>query len=371
MIVPKAKVRIVHETNPQKYFPALLDLARTGQIELTGLHRYSVVKEWLRAGLKDRTPFLTRSRNAVGDAAFRLRIPRISGETILLGFAPWDWRLAIYGRLARRNRVLLHTSWPDWSTDAVPRSSGPFVAARRRLWLRFLQHPNVEVVCILPQIQAELSERFSVASTVVPHAVPAVFFEQPRDRPGGPLRLIYVGELSEKKGVPTLLELMERLSGEEVSLTLVGEGPLRPACERAAALNPAIVFHGPERDREVLAALVGEHHVLTLLSRREGAWEELFGIVIVEAIAAGTVVVATDHIGPRTLLGATTPELVLPEDSLEAAESVVLTMVADRGAVAKAALRQRVIADPFRVTAVSSTWDSLLTGGSHEGRSDA
>lgn len=353
-------MRIVHETNPQKYFPAILDLAKNGHIELTGLHRYSVVKEWLRAGLKDRTPFLTRTRNAVGDAAFRLKIPRISGETILLGFAPWDWRLAIYGRLARKNRVLLHTSWPDWSRDAVPRSTGPFVAARRRLWLRFLQHPNVEVVCILPQIQAELSERFSVASTVVPHAVPAVFFEQPRDRPGGPLRLIYVGELSEKKGIPTLLALMERLSGEEVSLTLVGDGPLRPACERAAALNASIEFHGPERDREVLAALVGEHHVLTLLSRREGSWEELFGIVIVEAIAAGTVVVATDHVGPRTLLGGTTPELVLPEDSLAAVESALRAMMADRGTVTELADRQYPTALPFLLSSVAGSWLELL-----------
>ncbi|WP_344342136.1 glycosyltransferase, partial [Streptomyces rhizosphaericus] len=53
------RVRIVHETNPTKYFPALLDLAEQGRIDIVGLHRYSVVKEWLRAGLKDRTPWWT------------------------------------------------------------------------------------------------------------------------------------------------------------------------------------------------------------------------------------------------------------------------------------------------------------------------
>ncbi|GAA0989902.1 GDP-mannose:glycolipid 4-beta-D-mannosyltransferase [Nocardioides aquaticus] len=358
------RVRIVHETNPTKYFPALLDLAEQGRIDIVGLHRYSVVKEWLRAGLKDRTPWWTRTRHALGDAWFRLQVPFVSGETIVLGFAPWDWRLLVYRQLARRNRIILHTSWPDWADHHVPRSGGPLLGLRKRAWVGFLADSAVTVVCVMPQIRDELAERFGAAATVIPHAVPDVFFDQDPTRDDvGPLRLLYVGELSDKKGIPQLLALARDVAAEGVTLTLVGDGPLRGACEKASQEVPSIVVHGPERDRKRLAGMFGEHHVLMLLSQREGSWQELFGIVVVEAVAAGAVVVATDHIGPSALLGGWTPETLVDERSVRCAARLVRTLANDRALVARLAARQRPAADPFRMSAITHAWLRALNAG--------
>lgn len=355
------RVRIVHETNPIKYFPALLDLADQGRIDIVGLHRYSVVKEWLRAGLKDRTPWRARTRHAVGDAHFRLKVPFLSEETIVLGFAPWDWRLLVYRQLARRNQIILHTSWPDWADHKVPRSGGPLLGLRKRAWVRFLADPAVTVVCVMPQIRDELAERFGATATVIPHAVQDAFFDQnPARDETGSLRLLYVGELSAKKGIPQLLTLVRDLAGEGVTLTLVGDGPLRGACEKASEAVPSIMVHGPERNRNRLAEIFGEHHVLMLLSQREGGWQELFGIVVIEAVAAGVAVVASNHIGPQTLLGECTPEALFDEADLLGVMNLIRLGVSDRSTISSLVERQAPVADSFKLAAVAERWMAVV-----------
>ena len=159
------KVRILHETNPSKYFPALFELSNQGAVTVVGSYRYSVVKEWIRAGLKDRTDIRTRSLNAWQDVCFRVSQHFAKDETIVMGFAPWDWRILIYRGLARRNRVVYHTSWHDWRTDHTPRQPKPsFVKAwLRAIWLRFLTHPNVHIVAVTPlvakSVEAETGQK--------------------------------------------------------------------------------------------------------------------------------------------------------------------------------------------------------------------
>ena len=300
------KLRILHETNPQKYFPALFELAKDGEINLVGAHRYSVGKEWLRAWLRDKTAFRTRTRNALGDMLFRLRVPFVQGETIVVGFAPWDWRLLLYRSLARRNRILYQTSWHDWRFDRTPRQPRPLWFARymQRQWKSFVAHPNVHVIAVTPIVAQSVRQETGVEALVIPHAVPEVFFEVGRSRKprsNRPLKLIYVGEISEKKGIRVLVDMMAQLKDMEVSLTVVGNGALVP--EVKAASDKGVTYLGPISDRAELARVMAEHDVLTLLSQRTDTWEELFGIVIVEALAAGLAVVTSDHVGQRGILG--------------------------------------------------------------------
>ena len=252
MTIPKAppRVRLIHETNPAKYFPALYFLHDRGAIRLVGTHRYSVVREWMRSGVRDRTPLLQRSRNALGDAWLRMRLPFLRGEVWVLGFAPWDWRLLLYRPWARRNQILYHTSWHDWSTEGVPRQYGRLNRYMRSAWLRFLNHPNVRVIGVLPRTQRELAQRFDVPATVIPHAVPDVFYEVgaeriPRTERG--LKILYVGELAKKKGLQTLLDFMARDPNPAVMLTIVGDGNMRESCQQAARRDHRIDFRGPSQ----------------------------------------------------------------------------------------------------------------------------
>jgi glycosyltransferase involved in cell wall biosynthesis len=96
---------------------------------------------------------------------------------------------------------------------------------------------------------------------------------------------VFVGRLSEEKGVRILLKAWRQL-GRVLPLKIVGDGPMRPAVQQAATdATIELVGHMP---LETVYTLIGEARVLVLPSEVY----EMFPRVIVEAFAKGTPVVA-------------------------------------------------------------------------------
>lgn len=113
--------------------------------------------------------------------------------------------------------------------------------------------------------------------------------------------LIFVGRLVSDKGASLLLEAL-KLVKTKPRLTIVGDGPERAALENQTAdsqLNAQVEFAGPRHGAQLADALRG-HEVLVVPS----LWKEPFGIVALEGIACGCVVIGsaggglTEAIGP-------------------------------------------------------------------------
>lgn len=98
---------------------------------------------------------------------------------------------------------------------------------------------------------------------------------------------LFVGRLSPEKGIETLIKAWRCLDGS-IPLKIVGDGPMAPVVERAAANHPAIEWFGA-LPSEAVHALMGDAAFLVLPSR----CYETFGRVIVEAYAKGTPVIAS------------------------------------------------------------------------------
>jgi glycosyltransferase involved in cell wall biosynthesis len=108
------------------------------------------------------------------------------------------------------------------------------------------------------------------------------------------LRFIYAGGCSIRKGIPVLLEAWEKAQLREAELTLVGSWQL--AVERLKQLPRGVRFVGPVGP-EKLRELYRESDVFVFPSFFEG-----FGLVILEAMACGLPVIASDRsAGPDVL----------------------------------------------------------------------
>ena len=117
----------------------------------------------------------------------------------------------------------------------------------------------------------------------------------PRDR-----ELIFVGRLVSDKGADVLLEALKMLNSKP-RLTVAGDGPERPRLEKQAGdagLAAQVDFVGSRSSTE-LAALLGKHRLLIVPSR----WSEPFGIVALEAIACGCVVIGSSAGGLPEAIG--------------------------------------------------------------------
>ncbi|MFJ9794805.1 glycosyltransferase family 4 protein [Streptomyces sp. NPDC101145] len=131
-----------------------------------------------------------------------------------------------------------------------------------------------------------------------------ISFDEPRPEPVKDLRSwLYLGSVTELKGVKWLVEAFAQCHAEDptLTLTLVGEGPLRrPLTERVAelGLSDAVKLPGSIPHEQALE-LMRSHDLLVHPSRYE-----TFGMTIVEGIAAGMPVLVTRCGGPeKTLAG--------------------------------------------------------------------
>ena len=113
-----------------------------------------------------------------------------------------------------------------------------------------------------------------------------------------PLRVLYVGRLSQQKALPRLVQALAAMR-QPAAAVLVGEGEARPAIEELLReysltnVQLAGARHGTD--------LVDSYRwadVLVLPSDKEG-----MPLVVLEAMASGLPVVATDVVGTRELLG--------------------------------------------------------------------
>lgn len=114
-----------------------------------------------------------------------------------------------------------------------------------------------------------------------------------RPSEGGPIRALYVGSLTQRKGLSYLFDAMASL-GPAATLTVVGSGPPQETALLKAAL--ATHEHLPVVPHQQMAQVMRGHDVLVLPSLIEG-----FGLVITEALAQGLPVLATDRTGAATL----------------------------------------------------------------------
>lgn len=116
---------------------------------------------------------------------------------------------------------------------------------------------------------------------------------------GSPVQLINIGSFIEIKNQAFLLDvlLILKQKGINALLHFVGDGPLRSMVEEKSKkldLQKEVIFHGKISHVE---SLLGENHLYV-----HSALKEAFGLVLLEAMAAGLPVVCLDAKGNRDLI---------------------------------------------------------------------
>ncbi|HEY0717925.1 MAG TPA: glycosyltransferase [Streptosporangiaceae bacterium] len=118
----------------------------------------------------------------------------------------------------------------------------------------------------------------------------------PHDRPAQDrtATVVYAGRLDRAKGVPLLMagwdHYLARSPRPGLRLVIAGAGPLQGDVAAWASSRPSVELTG-QLGRDQCADLIARARAVLLPSQ----WEETFGLVAVEAMAAGTAPIAAGH----------------------------------------------------------------------------
>ncbi len=129
---------------------------------------------------------------------------------------------------------------------------------------------------------------------VIPNGVDATLLAReprPARDPESPQRVVFLGRLDPVKRIPMLMRAVARV--DRARLDIFGDGPERATLEAQAATLPQVTLHGSvSRERALRDA-----DVLVLPSEAEG-----FGLVLIEAMAAGVPVAGANVPGIRDVV---------------------------------------------------------------------
>jgi alpha-maltose-1-phosphate synthase len=280
----------------------------------------------------------SRQINAVyaydGEALESFRVARVRGLKCIYEHPIVYWRKV---QDLQREEAALH---PEWTPTLLSLRDSDEKLARKDEELALADvviTPSTfssESLAHAPSLKAPLH--------VIPYGAPPVRNLVRPDARRGKLRVLFVGALSQAKGLGYLLEATTRLQ-RQIELTLIGQ--------RLSSVIPAQAVLDRHRwisslPHEQLLEEMARHDVLVFPSLHEG-----FGLVILEALAQGTPVITTAHTGGPDVIEEGVDGFIVAIRSADAiAEKLdLLARDHERLAAMKQAARRKAEARSWRI----------------------
>ncbi len=330
------------------YLVGLLATPRPAHFEITAVDTSGMAWRRLRV-LRPVATLLFSSRLVWRLATRRTDLVHVHSSS-QLSFWEKAFLVALARRLGARTVLHLHDGGAvPWLESLGPRAAG---FARRAL-------TGADRVIVLNEPARRGVEQFAPRAQVVtlPNAIHVETFAPAAARPArkGPVEILFVGMLSEEKGLDDLrAALCELVPRSDWHANIAGEGPQKGDRQRrqaefeAAGLRGRVQFHGMVTGDAKLALLTAAD-LFVLPSRSES-----FGIANLEAMAAGLPVVSTRVGAIPDYIDHGVHGLLVPPADVPALTAALQMLLEDP------ALRTRLGAQS-RVRVADYDWSRVLT----------
>lgn len=166
--------------------------------------------------------------------------------------------------------------------------------------------------------------------------------------PGCRTTIAFVGRHETRKGLAVLIDAMARL-GSDVRLWVIGEGPDTARLQRLTDRDPRVEWLGTVTDEEKVARMCAAD--IFCAPSLSG---ESFGVVLLEGMAAGSVVVASDLPGYRNVARPGRDAVLVPPGDAAALAAALAGVAAGGPAVAEMLSSGFQRADHFSMTRLAA-----------------
>lgn len=228
--------------------------------------------------------------------------------------------------------VLARARAPLVGTFHVHREEGHRLYASWAWALQPLSRRLRARIAVSDAARRTVAAHFPAEYEIVPNGIDADAFRTPRPRPAAMPAdrriVLYVGRLEPRKGVEYLIRAMPLVQQRvrDATLLVIGDGADRARLTSlAAALGAAAHFSGRVADEDLPAYYQSADVVCS-----PALGGESFGVVLLEAMASGTAIVASRIDGYEALVGNTDCGRLVPPADAEAIAAAVCPLLDDR-----------------------------------------
>ncbi|MFL9799099.1 glycosyltransferase family 4 protein [Vibrio cyclitrophicus] len=307
----RERIYVIHEFGIPSHYAGLERYLDEKDIDIL-FYEFTFLRQLL-SSIKHRN--VIRFLRSFENAFFILRLLFSTNKKVVVGIAPIDSRLVILKRIISKHNIYYHTSWPYWSQSNYPKISfyQKFIV---REWRDFINN-CVHVFSVTDTARQSLVDngwKDNGSISVVGHAYDESIFKRNDNseieiEESISLEITFIGRVEHEKGIDEIIEISKELPNARINI--IGSGRQDSKLEKLSQKNLNLV--GYINDKKVISDYLTRSHYLLLPSKkRSDGWEELFGMVVIEAMACGCIPFVTDHVGPREILK-DFPELISSE----------------------------------------------------------
>jgi glycosyltransferase involved in cell wall biosynthesis len=182
-------------------------------------------------------------------------------------------------------RLIWHTSYPYYKKSI----SLKFFWIR--LWLKIIDKYFECVITPIPLVKDKLNQKIAIDVHFISHPIKLYKDIDIDPRKDGKVVFGFLGEKTTKKGFDRFIKISETHSRYQ----FVAAGP----DDNLLPNLPSNFKNYSQLNRKQVFKYLNTIDILLVPSRKTPRWEELFGIVIIEALSQNKKVIASKHMGPK------------------------------------------------------------------------
>lgn len=293
-------IYVLHKSGANNHYLGLVELCKEYGYEVR-FREFSIESKMFKSLMKFNFKLFQKQ---LINARFLRSLSKNKGWKIVLGIAPYDYKLPGLLKKLEHHQVYYHTSLTNWDGSYIPNTKHltPNLVQK---WKEFIEETSQHIFAVSEKTKSELEKVYQISSnkiSVVYHSLNTKHFNHSKSNQNfnSDLEFIYAGRLISNKGLEELLKFFANNPNKK--LKIAGKGKLKNLVEEYSKKYQNIIYLGQISNPDELATHFGKSHYLILNSKKSGKWEELFGMVIIEAMACGTIPIATTHTGPKEII---------------------------------------------------------------------
>ncbi len=355
-------IYILHSFNARPYFEAIEYYAKNNNIHIE--YRET---NWLKAIIKlalGKKCVNCEIKLIIQNILFSLKVPFMKDEIIIYGTGPYDFRFLWYSLLKNKNNFIYHTSHHIWGAnqDSVFLYS-VLTSTFKYFWKKKLKSRHVKIVAVTKESQKTLEENFELSSRVtqIYHSIDLDKFTIENKNKIKKLKILFVGRLVYEKGLDILVDVIQSVDSDKFEFTIVGSGDYKDKISFIFE-NDNVNYLGWVGCKNEMASIFNKHDILLNPSIRYKDWEELFGIVNIEAMASALVVIASNHIGPKEIIENTVNGLLVEDNNSNIIVEKLNMFYENREYLSKISQSAILRANDFSIENISSQWEGVING---------